>query len=284
MTDVNSWVYAIMPAGHPVPAGAGVADEDPRAVTAAGLVAVTGRVPRADFDEEPLRARLEDPAWLERTVRAHHRVVESLERTAPVLPMRFATLYRDDRRVAALLRARAAEFRELLRHVAGCQEWGVKGYATAPPAEPAGAPGRQPAAGGRPGTAYLLRRREQRRSGAEQGEQALRDADEVHRELLGTRTVVDVAGHPLHGSGASGRREPMVLNVACLVARESADAFHRTLAALAARHPSVALEVTGPWPPYSFTATATATTDGAPDGTADAAGEKPAGEEPGGAP
>jgi len=44
----------------------------------------------------------------------------------------------------------------------------------------------------------------------------------------------------------------MVLNAAYLVADERADEFAAAVADLAAQHRSVQLNLTGPWPAYSF--------------------------------
>ena len=44
----------------------------------------------------------------------------------------------------------------------------------------------------------------------------------------------------------------MILNAAYLVPHNSADAFRATAENLSDRYPGVAIEVQGPWPPYSF--------------------------------
>jgi hypothetical protein len=50
----------------------------------------------------------------------------------------------------------------------------------------------------------------------------------------------------------AGQQAPMVLNAAYLVADERADEFAAATADLTARHRSVQLTLTGPWPAYSF--------------------------------
>jgi len=54
--------------------------------------------------------------------------------------------------------------------------------------------------------------------------------------------------------GACGTAH-MVLNVAYLLDDTRADDFAAAVAALADQHPGVRLELTGPWPPYSFAGT-----------------------------
>lgn len=253
----NTWLYAITGAVRTVPPGlTGVAGEVPHVITGPDLSAVAGAVPRSDFDEQSLRAHLEDAAWLEHAVRAHHHVVDTLARTTPVLPLRFATLYRDDLRAAAMLEERRDELLASLRRTADHVEWGVKAYlapgAPHPDAGPAGAPQQDPAQ--RPGTAYLLRRQAQRRLQEQTLQQATDDATNVHNAL--TRSAVEAVLHPLHPPQAAGSLGPMLLNGAYLVERTRTTAFHEAVNALSARFPGLRLETTGPWPPYSFTTTA----------------------------
>ncbi|MFI8455392.1 GvpL/GvpF family gas vesicle protein [Kitasatospora sp. NPDC085464] len=260
----NTWLYAIVGSssvgsgtgtGHAVPPGlTGVAGEDLYVIAGPDLTALAGAVPRTDFDEEPLRRHLEDAAWLEHAVRVHHHVVDTLARAAPVLPLRFATLYHDDQRAAAMLADHRDELLAALRRTGGRVEWGVKAYLTptAPPTAAdagAGDPQQEPAA--RPGTAYLLRRRAHRRFQEQAVQQASDDAADVHTALA--RSAVEAFCHPLQPPEATGRAEPMVLNGAYLVERSGTAAFHQAVGALSARFSGLRLETTGPWPPYSFT-------------------------------
>ena len=48
----------------------------------------------------------------------------------------------------------------------------------------------------------------------------------------------------------------MILNASYLLDDERADGFAAEVADLAERHPAIRVEMTGPWPPYSFAGTA----------------------------
>ena len=80
--------------------------------------------------------------------------------------------------------------------------------------------------------------------------QAMDEAQQIHAALA--KTAAASTCHPLQTSEASGRREPMVLNAAYLVEDDSLSALEATVSTLAAGHPELRIEVTGPWPPYSF--------------------------------
>ncbi|MFC8719929.1 GvpL/GvpF family gas vesicle protein [Kitasatospora sp. NPDC057198] len=261
-----TWLYAVAPAG-PAPAppwGApdGVADERPRTVDAAGLRAVVGTVPDTDFDSDALQRHLGDPRWLERAVRAHHRVVSAAATGGRALPVRFGTVYRADDRVRALLAEHAEEIRTALADIADRTEWGVKAYPDrARPGRDSGDGTDRPPED-RPGTAYLLRRRAAR----DRTEHALADAAERARQVhLALSGLADRSTeHPPQPTEATGVRDPMLLNGAYLVHRSREAEFARTVEDLQQRQaPALRLELTGPWPPYSFAALP-ATGDGAP--------------------
>jgi len=253
------WLYAVVPAG-PSPGGggsvesalaaiSGVADEPLYLVPGPGVAAVAGAVPCEDFDEEPLRTHLADVTWLERTVRIHHGAVDALVRAGPVLPMRYATVYREESSVAAMLETHRERLAAALERITGRTEWGVKVYLAHRSATESD--GARPADQSSPGTAYLLRRKAQRDDRLQTRQRAGEEADRIHEALAAA--AVENARHPLQTAEASGRGEPMVLNGAYLVDDERLPAFEKAVASCAADHGALRVEVTGPWPAYSFT-------------------------------
>ena len=246
------WVYAV---ADEVPGGrlarlTGVAGEPLRTVQGAGLTAVVGDVDLAEYGEEPLRQNLEDLDWLEAKARAHHRVVHAVASHAPAVPMRLATVYHDDARVAEMLTELAEPLTEGLNRVRGKVEYGVKGYAETP--TPTQERATVAASQESPGTAYLRRRRADLAARDAEREAAINDAEQVHRKL----TALSAASRrhaPQHPS-LSGQQTPMLLNGAYLVAADRITDFTDAVTRLDAEHRAIRLELTGPWPPYSFAA------------------------------
>ncbi|MFE4535282.1 GvpL/GvpF family gas vesicle protein [Streptomyces scopuliridis] len=230
----------------------GVAGGPVRLVRAQGLAVVVSSVPESDFGETALKARLEDLDWLESVARAHHAVVETLFAHTAVLPLRLATLHLDDNRVHDMLGRRADEFAWLLDQLAGHVEWGVKVYAL-PPAPGSPAPAAVPgSADTSPGRDYLRSRQRQRRSG-EDAWRAAQDAvlsiDAAARGL-----AVDRVQHrPQEGELATGPGFN-VSNNAYLLPRESGEEFQARLLGAAEGLHGIRVDITGPWAPYSFTA------------------------------
>ncbi|MFF5259708.1 GvpL/GvpF family gas vesicle protein [Actinomadura viridis] len=239
----------------------GVAGTAVRAVAAGDLTALVSTVRLDQYGEEALRANLEDLTFLEETARAHHHVVDRAARAAPTAPVRIATLYRDDERIGEILTQRREQFTEVLDSITGRTEWGVKAYAHPDAYEEAPAAtgttatagtgtGTGTSAGAGAGTAYLKRRQDQRRRREDATRRITAQAEAVHDELAGH--AVAARRHPPQDPRLSGHQGTLILNTAYLVDDEASQAFLKVADDIAARLPGIEVEVTGPWPPYSF--------------------------------
>ncbi|MBD2894213.1 hypothetical protein amrb99_31360 [Actinomadura sp. RB99] len=252
---------------------AGVGGAPVRTVVRTGpagtLTALVSTVRLDQYGEAALRENLEDLAWLEETARAHHDVVDRAAHAAPTAPVRIATIYRDDARVAQVLDEQGDRFALALDRVAGRAEWGVKAYAHREALEPAQAPepapvsepaASEPRSGaGGAGTAYLRRRQDERRRRADAGRKVSEQAAAIHDGLA--ELAVAARHHPPQDPKLSGRDGVQILNAAYLLEDGDAEAFAQAARAAGERWPGIEVEVTGPWPPYSFIDT----TDPAPE-------------------
>ncbi|MBZ9641692.1 GvpL/GvpF family gas vesicle protein [Streptomyces sp. PSKA30] len=230
----------------------GVAGAPPKLLHHRSLVAVVSTVPERDFAEEPLHAHLEDLEWLTATARAHHGVIDALMTVTTPLPLRLATVFRDDSGVRMMLEAREGDFRRTLDRLEGRVEWGVKVYVESAPGEtPGGTAESEPAAGKAVSGRDYLRQRSMR---AREQEDRWRKAEE-----FATRLHETLAAHAddsrLHAhqdpalSGTSGRN---VLNAAYLVPRAESEEFVEIVDRTKDDAPGMRVELTGPWAAYSF--------------------------------
>ncbi|MET8013944.1 GvpL/GvpF family gas vesicle protein [Streptomyces sp. NPDC005271] len=226
----------------------GVAGEPVRAVRHLGLAVLAGPVPAEDFDQGPLRQRLENLAWLEGVARAHQQVVDTVGAGTCVIPVRMATICRGEDGLRRMLADGREQFTAALDRLDGRVEWGVKAYA-APPAteEPSAAPSAPLS-----GRDYLRRRSAQRRATEQRWGRTEEDARLVHDTLahLAERARL----HPPQDARLSGESDQNVLNAAYLVRREESSAFAERVGELAEQASALRLELTGPWAPYSFVA------------------------------
>ncbi|MFY0512939.1 GvpL/GvpF family gas vesicle protein [Streptomyces anulatus] len=248
-----SYVYAV---GREVPALDGLAARLPgvdgrplRSVGGGGLCALVSPVPADTFSEQGLTAQMEDLDRLEAVARAHHAVVDAAFAETSVLPMRLATVYLDDTRVADMLVRQRSEFQELLGRLEGHVELGVKVYAD-PRTAAATAPVSATPSGGGAGRAYLRQRQAQQRD----SQDVYRAASELAARAarLAEGVAASRAVHRPQQGQLAVRAGVNVANEAYLVPREHAARLHRAFSALAEGAPGVSIEVTGPWAPYSF--------------------------------
>jgi Gas vesicle synthesis protein GvpL/GvpF len=251
------WLYAITERVDLTPPAQikGVGGRQVRTVAAAGLAAVVEDVGLAEFGEEALRRNLEDLDWLETTARAHHGVINAVAQQGPLVPMRLATVYSDDARIAAMLNERRADFRSALRRISGRLEWGVKAYADRHPeaSDDSAATAGTSGPGGGVGAAYLQRRRSQLAAQKNARRETLASAEMIHAEL--SQYAVETRVHAPQAPQLTGIKAPMILNAAYLLDSARGEDFAAAVAAAADQHPGLRLELTGPWPPYSFAGT-----------------------------
>lgn len=265
------YVYAVArpPLEAVPPSATGVGGAPVRTVGHDGLLAMVSEVRSEDFEETPLRDRLEDLDWLAATARAHESVVRAVGDVTDVVPLRLATVCRGESGVRRLLGDGARLFAENLDRLGGCVEWGVKLYAKAEP-EPAAEPRRAAEATPSSGRDYLRRRLRSRQSRERTWARADDVARRLHTELAG-RAEAQRLHRPQ--SGQLARTEGAnVLNAAFLVRQEDSEAFVGHVERLTPREAGVSVELTGPWVPYSFADLSAAESEAqndAPDGTHD---------------
>ena len=233
----------------------GVAGATVRTVAAGGFTVLVSDVDLTEFGEVALRRNLENLTWLEEVARAHHHVIDAASGLFPLLPTRLATVYSSHAAMAAALARRQEELRAALRRVGGRVEWGVKAYAAPRPdtrdsQQPAPARAGEQTGSGGAGLAYLKRRRAQLTAGERSACAALAAAQAVHAELSGR--AAEARLHPPQSPQLSGNQMPMLLNTAYLLDASASDAFASAVTAAATARPELRLELTGPWPPYSF--------------------------------
>ncbi|MCQ4043720.1 GvpL/GvpF family gas vesicle protein [Streptantibioticus rubrisoli] len=264
--DCVSYVYAVGQRGPALEsaAAAGTAASGHRglrAVFGGQLGALVSSVPADQFSEEGVKSQLESLDQLEAIARAHHAVVAAAWEETTVLPMRLATVFLDDARVADMLRNRADELARLLGQLEGHVEWGVKVYADPHGAPTPAAPVPSGTTGAGPGRDYLRQRRARRRV----HEHVVHAAEAVAArvaEAAGEVATAGVAHRPQQNGAVAAGSGENVANYAFLVRSQHTQRFQRAVRSQADGMVGVRIEITGPWAPYSFSTSTTAAHDG----------------------
>jgi hypothetical protein len=251
-SDAATYVYCVA-AGRSAPrlvrAPAGLpATGRPRALrVAAGLWLVVADAPLSHYRGARIESGMRDLDWVSRCAVAHEAVVEHVARTgATVVPMKMFTLFADDARAIAHVTRLRRKLDALLSRVAGRLEWGLRVTL-----DERRALARATAGGdGAPtsGTAFLLRKKAEKDAAQRLLAQARVEADRLFDDLAGR---ADDARRRRPGADTPGR---LLLEAAFLVPVARARGFRTEIArrARALAPDGYDLNLSGPWPPYSF--------------------------------
>ena len=231
----------------PLPA-AGIAGTPVETLDLGGLAVVIGWLPADRYGPEQWEEHGQDPRWLEPLAREHHEVLQALcndPAAGDVVPLRLPGIYRDMDAVRETLLPRTADLRQAWEDIVGHAEWGVKIFLAHPAQarpEPAASTGRD----------YLRQRSEAvtaRETSRERRHQLVSDAYAAVTHAA-TRSCVN----PPQDRVLTGRSEPMLHNSAHLVRRTEQERFFAALAQASdlLAPDGMVVEVSGPWPPYSF--------------------------------
>lgn len=220
------------------------------------LGAVVSRVLLSQFGEEALEEKLQDLHWLEEKVRLHQELLQQIMKERTIIPMKFGTIFQSQERVLAILEEQREHFQTLLKNLSGNVEWGVKGYYRREEMHEYLRSGEGSSKLGQGSTglgkAYLLRKKIEEELDSRAADYSRKIGEEAYRRfcVYSARSTLN----KLLNRNITGREEELFFNGAFLVAltfQESflntAEKFNREFGAQ-----GVFVEVSGPWPPYSF--------------------------------
>ncbi len=108
--------------------GTGIDGEHPLLVEAIGNVAaVFSEVNLEDFTGPGAQARMEDLSWIGPRALRHEEVIMAVMEQAPVLPVRFGTVFSSLEAMKETLRRHQDTLSKFFRDTAGKKEWTLKG-------------------------------------------------------------------------------------------------------------------------------------------------------------
>jgi len=231
-----------------------------------GLEAVVSRVSLEEFDSEIIHIKARnDLQWIKEKAVLHETVIEEAMRNGgeilSLIPMKFGTIFKEEKALQEALNKHHERLEDALEKLEGKQEWGVKAYLTDQNKFEQAVKEKN----------ATIREKEQEIAGMPEGmaffmEEELTEviSSEVNKEL--NHTVEDLydslsrqAEASVHnnilGRELTGKRAPMVLNAACLVALEKIEDFKGEARRLNQKiqEKGLDLEFSGPWPAYHFT-------------------------------
>jgi hypothetical protein len=242
--DTSTYLYGIGRAGDALPEGLPQlpGGSPVRVVDRHGLRAIV-----CDLDQRVLAAlQSPGPEGLDALVaaaQAHDTTLAAVAGVTTVLPLRLGTVVPDDATVHELLERHAQALTAELDRVEGCAEWAVTVHLTE------GAVPAQDDLAASSGRDYLARRQAALRAQQQRRGARSEIANAIHERLGAAAREADVvASKPLEDIA------PPLLHGVYLVGPEQRVGFDAAVESVRAANPEARIDVTGPWPPYHFTA------------------------------
>jgi hypothetical protein len=217
---------------------------------------IAADVPLDIYGPSRLEPRLRDLEWVSKAAVAHERVVEHFARmrNTTVLPMKLFTMFSSIDKAVANVRARRPTLERAMRHIAGCEEWGIRVFRSLTQESTPRTASRTSKSTGSSatgGTAFLLARKDARDAARAARVEAMTGADRAFERLR--RFARDARRRERRREPGSN---PPILEAAFLVATTSRARFkaeaRRQAAACASA--GAGMTLTGPWPAYNFVA------------------------------
>ena len=221
------------------------------------LAAVWSPVPVEDFSGPEAEERLQDLTWIGPRVIRHQEVVAGVMRHSPVLPVRFGTIFASLANLEKVLQRHSGTIAKFLERLTDQEEWAVKGMLDRAGAKDELFALKLAREGERltalsPGKRYF----EEQRLRAACDQELQRWLQKVCREVW--TDLRDYAAENqerrLLSRETTGSDHDMVWNWALLIPRPAVGGFKARIQEVNAQcaDRGLRLEVTGPWPPYSF--------------------------------
>jgi hypothetical protein len=228
-------------------------------IPGADAFALATSVSATDYAPDKVEALTADVDWVSQRAVAHDRVLTWASDTGAVIPFPMWTLFRDAKKVKAMLAKRGDELRETFARLADGKEFIVRVYVQPGILKERLTEGsdelsalESQAAAASPGQRYLLQRKIDNLRRDAGKDVTARVAGEIF-DALSANSMDTVREQPVN-SGAPREQGRAVLNGSFLVAASRILDFQRALTEMVTKHESSGFkfDFTGPWPPYHF--------------------------------
>jgi len=216
----------------------------------AGLAAIAARVPTGYFDGPDAEKRLGDVTWVGPRAVAHDTITRAIMERGPVVPSGFGSAFSGPDAVARFIAANADTLTASLEQFTGAVELGVRVRANLNAAEltlrdTLMAESPLPTA---PGARYLTEKKLPRRAETEASAWACGVAEKASTGLVDLSRAA--AARAI--TATDNDDLPTIANWAFLVADDTRDAFEEAVRNAFSDRRVFRVEITGPWPPFSF--------------------------------
>jgi hypothetical protein len=256
-----TYLYCLLPGDAQVNVEglAGIEEDKPVEIIPAGALQAAASDVGEDFSEENLNTRITDLDWLSPRAVRHHEVVDQLfERCRPLLPLSFGTIFRSKESLRQRIASQEKDLLARLEKLRGREEWDLKMSreeavfsAELRRHSPALRRTEKELASKPPGTRFLLEKKLHHAEAREARRVSASVRKDVH-DALSAHAV------ETHRDQLAAPPQPqsvrLELRSAYLVGEATAGSLQETARRMARKYASLGyeLELTGPWPPFTF--------------------------------
>ena len=238
--------------------GTGIEGKNPLTLKQSnGIAAVCSMEKVSDFMGPKGESNLLDIQWVGSRACRHQAVIEMAMKKSPVFPARFGTLFSSEKSMNHVLEVHHDTIIQFLIKTADKQEWSIKGYLDLDNLI-------------EEITTELILNSEENSEGLSQGKRYLRQKQkqaearlkleewikESRLSIAGSLEAIaaELSEREIISRKASGKDLDMVLNWAALIQENAVQTFWAEVDRINAhkRFKGLSLELSGPWPPYSF--------------------------------
>lgn len=224
------------------------------------LAVLMSRISLAEFTGEAGEENLQDVEWLGPRALRHEKIIEAVLRHAPLIPAPFGVIFSSLEKVDRLLEMHNHTIREFLAAAADREEWSVKMFLDRKRVEDVLFAAELDRRSGdlsqsSPGKRYFEEKKIRAGLESDVRERVKTILEETISDL--EMCGADFRERRLLSREATGKDMEMVLNGAFFVDRRRMEDFREILAKKqdACADEGFTFELSGPWPPYSFSPT-----------------------------
>lgn len=228
------------------------------AVQSGGLNCIASNVPAAEYCRQVHESPSKQLEWITPRALRHDEIVRHLYSVTTTVPFKFGTLCATPAHLHQILDKYRGSFLDLLDRFQGREEWTVKAYvdqgliAEQVEKDPQLLALFETQTGQLQGHAYFLQKKREKLAAALADDLIASLADGIHARLQ------KLTEHILSGSSSFEKPlQPMrsIFNAALLIEKGHFHSLEENLAQIESDYAEYLLmtEISGPWPPYSFT-------------------------------
>ncbi|MEO1253901.1 MAG: GvpL/GvpF family gas vesicle protein [Bacteroidota bacterium] len=223
------------------------------------LTAAYDRVSEEDFGQKAIKENLQNMDWVNKHVLKHQERLNQLANKHTVIPLKFGSIFKTEESIKKMLSDQKDGFSQLLERFEGKKEWGFKLFYTESKLQnwlkqhtSELKSVEQQLSNLSDGGAFLLKKKHEDLLKRVTKNELNSIREEIYDIVAAITSELIVQKE--QDQALTGRKDKNLLNIALLVSQEKkqqlVDKLEKIDQELKAK--SITVELSGPWPPYSF--------------------------------